>query len=57
MSVMGGCVWISVFTSLVGISVGIASAAIALNVSAITAPIKKYESIINKNKIKHNTIA
>ena len=40
----------SVFASLVDIPIGIASSAIGLKICAITAGIKKYESIIKKKK-------
>ena len=43
-------VFIADFASLVGISVGIASSAIALKICGITAVIKKYKSIIKKKK-------
>ena len=43
-----GCVFISVFASLVGISIGTTSSAIGLKICAITAAIKKYKSIIKK---------
>ena len=45
-----GCVSISAFASLVGISEGITSSAIRLEICVITAGIKKYQSIIKKNK-------
>ena len=45
-----GCVSISVFTSLVGISVGIASCAVGLKVWVITTGIKKYNLIIKKKR-------
>ena len=38
------------FASLVGIPIGITSSAIGFKICAITAVIKKYQSIINKNK-------
>ena len=38
------------FASLVGISIGITSSAIELNICAITAGIKKYKAIIKKKK-------
>ena len=55
-SVVTGCVSISAFVSLVGISEGITSSAVGLNICAITAGIKKYKSIIKKKKKKHNKI-
>ena len=45
-----GCVSISAFASLVGISEGITCSAIRLEICVITAGIKKYQSIIKKNK-------
>ena len=51
-----GCVSISFFASLVGISIGITSSAIGLKICAITAGIKKYKSIIKKKKKKHDKI-
>ena len=46
-----GCVSISAFASLVGILVDITSSA-TIKISAITAGIKKYQSIIKKKKKK-----
>ena len=54
-SVVRDCVSISAFASLVIISPGIASSAVRLKMSALTAGINKYKSIINKRK-KHDTI-
>ena len=48
---------ISAFASLVGIPVGIASFALGIKMFAKTAVIKKYNSIINKEKKKHDKIA
>ena len=42
--------------SLVGVPVGIASSAVGLKICAITAGIKKYKSIIKKNRKKHDKI-
>ena len=50
------CVSVSAFVSLVGISIGITSSAIGLQVCTITAGIKKYKSIIRKKKKKHDKI-
>ena len=36
------CIWISSFTSLVGIPIGVTSSAIGLKICAITVGIKKY---------------
>ena len=52
-STITGCASISVFASLVGISIGITSSAIELKICVITAAIKKYKSINNKKKEKH----
>ena len=49
-STITGCVSISAFASLVPI--GITSSALGLKIFAITAGIKKYKSIIKKNKKK-----
>ena len=51
------CVPISTFASLVGIPVGIASFSAGIKCFAKTAVIKKYNSIINKEKEKHDKIA
>ena len=53
---MTGCISISAFASLIGISIGITSSAIGLKLLAITAGIKKYKSIIKKKKKKHDKI-
>ena len=45
-----GCASISAFASLVCVPVGITSSAGRLKICAITAGIKKYKSIIKKNK-------
>ena len=47
-----GCVSIPAFASLVGISTGITSSAIRLKICVITTGIKKYKSLIKKNKKK-----
>ena len=44
------CLSISAFASLVGIPIGITSSATGLKFCAITAGIKKYKSIIKKQK-------
>ena len=49
-STVTGCVSISVFASLVGIPIRIASSAIGLKIFVITAAIKKYKLIIRKRK-------
>ena len=45
---------ISVFTFLIGISIEITSSITGLKICVITARIKKYKSIINKKKKKHD---
>ena len=49
-STITGCVSISTFASLVGITIGLANCTIGLKMFVITAPIKKYKSIIKKKK-------
>ena len=51
-----GCVSISAFASLIGISIRITSSAIGLKICAITAVIKKYKSMIKKKKKKHDKV-
>ena len=51
-STITGC--ISAFDSLINIPIGITGSAIELKICAITARIKKYKSIIKKNKKEHN---
>ena len=48
------CVFISAFASLFGIPIGIGSFTIGLKICLITAGIKKYKSIIKKNKKKED---
>ena len=50
------CVSISSFASLVGFSIRITSSTIRLKICAITAEIRKYKSIIQKKKKKHDKI-
>ena len=50
------CVSISALASLVGIPAGTTSSAITIKISVITAGIKKYKSIINIKKTKHDKI-
>ena len=45
---VSGCVFISAFASLAVVPVGIASSAVGIRICAITAGLKKYQSIINK---------
>ena len=49
-STITGCISISAFASLIGISIGTKSSAIGLKIWAITPVIKKYDSIIKKKK-------
>ena len=51
------CITISAFASLVGIPIGVTSSEIRLKICAITAGIKKYNSIMKKKKKKHEEIA
>ena len=51
-----GCISISAFPSLVGIPIRITSSALGLKICAIAAGIKKYKSIIKKNKKKQDKI-
>ena len=51
-----GGVSISAFASLVAIPVGITSSAVGIKVCAIIAGIKKYKSVIKKEKKKHAKI-
>ena len=53
-SALSSCVSISVFASLIGVFVGIASSAVESKVCAITAEIKMYKSIIKKKMKKHD---
>ena len=55
-STITGCISISVFASLIGIPIEITSSAIGLKICAITAGIKKYQSINKKKKKKHYKI-
>ena len=45
-----GCISVSPFASLIGIPIGITSSAIGSKICAIAAGIKKYKSIITKQK-------
>ena len=45
-STITGCILISAFASLIGITIDIASSAIGLKICAMTAGINKYKSII-----------
>ena len=55
-STITGCILISAFAFLIGIPIGITSSAIGLETCAITARIKKYNSIIKKKKKKGDKI-
>ena len=55
-STVAGCISISAFASLVCVLLGITSSAVGIKISAITAGIKKYKSIIKKKKKKHDKI-
>ena len=46
----------SALASLVGIPVGIASSAIAIEISLIISGIKKYKPVVKKKKKKHDKI-
>ena len=54
--IVTGCISISSLASLVGIPVSIASSALTIKISVITAGINKYNSIIKKKKKKHDKI-
>ena len=51
-----GCISISTFSSLIGTPIGITSSAIQFKICVIAAGIKKYKSILKKNKKKHDKI-
>ena len=53
-SALSSCASTSVFASLIGVFVGIASSAVESKVCAITAEIRMYNSIIKKKKKKHD---
>ena len=55
-STITGCISISTFASLLGIRIGIESPAIGLKICAIAAGIRKFRSIITKNRKRHNKI-
>ena len=50
------CVSVSAFALLVAIFAGITNFAVGIKICAITAVIKKYKSIINKKKKRHDKI-
>ena len=49
-STITGYISISAFASLIGIPIGITNSAVGLKMCAIASGIKKYKSIIKKNK-------
>ena len=55
-SAITGCISISAFTSLVGITIGVISSAIKLKICVITSEIKRKKSIIKKKRKKHDKI-
>ena len=55
-STITGSIWFSAFSSLIGISIGIASSAIGWKICATTTGIKKYKSITKKKKKEHGKI-
>ena len=55
-STVTDCVSISALASLVCVAVGITSSAVGIKIYAITAGIKKYKSVIEKKKKKHDKI-
>ena len=55
-STITGCISISTFTSLIGISIAITSSALQLKIYVIVAGIKKCKSLIKKRKKKHDKI-
>ena len=52
-----GCISISTFTSLLGISIGITSSAIGLKICAVIAGIKIFNSIFKKKEKKQDKTA
>ena len=55
-SAITGCILITAFPSLLGISIGITSSAIGLNIRAIAAATKMYKSMLKKMKKNHDKI-
>ena len=49
-STITGCISISHFASLIGIPIGTTSSAIGLKICAVTAGIKKHQSIVKEKK-------
>ena len=54
--VIASCVSISVFGSLLDVSIGITSSVGGLRICLVTAGIKRYKSTIKKKKKKHNKL-
>ena len=55
-STITGCISIPAFTPVISIAIGITSSAIGLKICAITERIKKYKSIIKKEKKNHDKV-
>ena len=55
-STITGYISISSFASMIGIAIGITSSGVGLKICVITAAIKRYQSIIQKKKKKHEKI-
>ena len=55
-STISGCISISDFAHLLGISIGITSSVIGWESFALTTGIKKYKSIIKQKQKKHDKI-
>ena len=55
-SAITGCISISAFASFNDIPIGIMSSTLGLKICAITAGIKKYQSIIKKKKMQYDKI-
>ena len=53
-SAITGCISVSIFGFLISTPVRTTSSAMRLKICAITAGIKRYKSIIKKNKKKHD---
>ena len=56
-STITGCISISDFAYLIGVSIGITSSAIGSKMCTIAARVKRFKSIIKKKKKKHDKIA
>ena len=55
-STITGYISISSFASMIGIAIGITSSGVGLKICVITAAIKRYQSITQKKKKKHEKI-